>query len=104
MARFATDGGAFEVESLPGQAQVAICHSFFVKADRRNQHHGHALKALQNIIIKEMNFDYAICTVSSKNEAQKKVLTKAGWMFLTNFENRRLNEITEIWGHEQKQV
>lgn len=33
--RFATQYGAYEIESVPSQPQVAICHGFFVHHEIR---------------------------------------------------------------------
>ena len=41
MTRFATEDGAFEIDSLPSQCQVAICHGFYIKPDSRGQGAAH---------------------------------------------------------------
>ncbi len=37
MTRFAAEDGAFEIDSLLSQCQVAICHGFYIKPDSRGQ-------------------------------------------------------------------
>lgn len=97
MARHANHFGAFEIDSLPGQSQVAVCHSFVVPEDRRGQGHGHRLKHLQEIELDLQHYDLAICTVAATNQRQKSILAKAGWKRIAAFRNRRSCEITEIW-------
>lgn len=97
MTRFATPFGAFEIDSLPGQSQVAVCHSFVVPEAFRNKGYGHRLKGQQEIELDAQHYDFALCTVAAGNERQKRVLTKAGWRFLADFRNRRSCETTELW-------
>lgn len=99
MNRFATKVGAFEVHSLPSQCQVAICHGFYVKPKHRGCGAAHDLKMYQNTIVRQLGYDYAICTVAAANMAQKTVLTKAGWRKLDEFFSQRQNETIELWGH-----
>lgn len=95
--RFSNSFGAFEIDSLPGQSQIAVCHGFVVPENMRGQGHGHRLKTLQEIEIDIRHYDLALCTVSSNNARQKAILTKAGWQHLTGFRNRRSSETTELW-------
>lgn len=96
--RFSNNAGGFEISSMPGQSQVALCHSFFVRSSMRGKGHGHTLKAVQRHTLQALHYDYAICTVAAGNEAQKAVLTQAGWQKLAEFKNHRSCEITELWG------
>lgn len=96
--RFSHAAGAFEITSLPGQSQVAICHSFFVRHGQRGRGMAHVIKAKQRQTLKDFHYDYAICTVAASNLAQQAVLTQDGWHKLAEFKNHRSNEVTEIWG------
>ncbi len=100
MTRFATEDGAFEIDSLPSQCQVAICHGFYIKPDSRGQGLAHALKQYQNACIQALGYNYAICTVVANNYAQKRVLANKGWVKLTEFYSERQDEDVEIWGHQ----
>jgi predicted GNAT family acetyltransferase len=42
--RFATPVGAYEIDSVPSQPQVAHCHAFFVPNDLRGRGLAHILK------------------------------------------------------------
>lgn len=98
MTRHASPAGAFEIDSLPGQSQIAVCHSFFVRDEARGQGAAHQLKMRQNAELRLNNYDFAICTVAAGNGAQKRVLERAGWSKLAEFANTRSCETTEIWG------
>lgn len=96
--RFTHKSGAFEIGSLPGQSQVAVCHSFFIRESERGQGQAHTLKAMQRHTLTALHYDYAICTVAGGNTAQKTVLEQAGWKKLAEFRNHRSSETTELWG------
>ena len=100
MTRFATKDGAFEIDSLPSQCQVGICHGFYVNPDKRGQGAAHGLKQYQNDCIIGLGYNYAICTVVATNMAQKRVLARHGWLKLTDFYSKRQDEDVEIWGHQ----
>jgi hypothetical protein len=82
MSRFSSMYGAYEIDSLPGQCQVAVCHSLVVPEEHRDILH----------------YDFAVCTVAAGNAPQKRILAKAGWRCLATFRNRRSCETTELWG------
>lgn len=98
MSRFSSMYGAYEIASLPGQCQVAVCHSFVVPEEHRSRGYGHLLKAQQEIELDILHYDFAICTVAAGNARQKRILVKAGWRCLATFRNRRSCETTELWG------
>lgn len=98
--RFATAIGAYEIDSVPSQPQVAHCHAFFVPKDLRGQGHAHALKTHQNMMLDALGYDFATCTVCSSNAAQQRVLTRAGWVRLASFTSSKTSEEVEIWGRE----
>jgi len=100
MTRLSCEHGAFEITSLPGQSQVAVCHGFVVPEDRRRKGHAHALKSIQAAELGRLHYDFAVCTVAAGNLAQKAVLAKAGWKPLAKFRNSRSCETTELWGTE----
>lgn len=99
MSRYGYPPGAYNIEPMPSQPQLALCHGFFVQEGKRGQGLAHLLKGYQNAELEIQQYDYAICTVSQFNTAQQKVLAAAGWVKLTSFRNRRQAENTEIWGY-----
>jgi len=100
MTRFATEDGAFEIDSLPSQCQIAVCHGFYVNPAARKQGFGHVLKAEQTKVLRHLNYNFAICTVVSSNVAQKKILERSGWEFMRKFYSERQDEHVEVWGIE----
>ena len=100
MTRYAVGPAAFEIDSLPSQCQVAICHGFFVAPASRGKGVAHQAKKAQAEILKGLAYDYAIFTVVACNHAQKHVLEKAGWRCLDQFYSARQDTRIEIWGKE----
>lgn len=100
MTRYAFGPAAFEIDSLPSQCQVAICHGFFVAPASRGKGIAHQAKKAQAETLKGLAYDYAICTVMADNDAQKHVLEKAGWSCVAKFYSSRQDAHIEIWGNE----
>ncbi len=98
--RIATKVGACQIDSLPGQSQIGICHSFFVEHGMRGAGEGHRLKKKQLKALYRARYDFALCTVAAGNFRQKAILEKQGWKKLADFWNSRSSEFTEIWGYE----
>ena len=70
--RFSTPAGAYEIESVPSQPQMAHCHGFFVSTDHRGNGCAHDLKDNQNRMLAALGYDFATCTVCGSNTAQKR--------------------------------
>lgn len=98
MTRYAAPFGAYEITPVPGQPQIAHCHGFFVRHDRRGEGLALALKLEQNAMLLELGYDYATCTVDAQNERQQKVLKKAGWYKISEFQNSKTGGTTLIYG------
>lgn len=102
MTRYATEHGAYEIDSVPGQSQIAHCHSLYVKREHRGKGHGHSLKAHQMNTLRELGYDYATCTTDSGNDRQRAILEQAGWQLLGNITNTKTGGITQLWGWHVK--
>ncbi|ATE60139.1 hypothetical protein [Thauera sinica] len=98
--RLTTSYGSYEIEPMPGQPQIALCHSFFIVEHARGQGRASALKRHQNDVLVQQHYDLAICTVASTNTRQHSVLSKAGWVPLMTFTNSRLGGETLIYGFD----
>ena len=98
MSRYAYPEGCFHIEPTPSQPQVAHCHGFFVPHDKRGRGYAHALKQKQMAELSLLGYDYATCTIDRKNKAQMCVLLRAGWAWLSEFNNTKTGGITQIWG------
>ena len=96
--RFATHVGAYEIDSVPSQPQVAHCHSFFVHVHKRGQGFGGLLKREQCRVLAEQGFDFATCTTAGDNVRQHRVLEAAGWQRLSEFSNNHSGGTTVLWG------
>lgn len=96
--RYSTPAGAYEIDSVPSQPQVANCHGFFVQRELRGHGLAHKLKSHQNMMLAALGYDFATCTVCAGNAAQKTVLTRAGWARLAAFVSSKTGDHVELWG------
>ena len=90
--------GAFEIDSFPGNSQLAICHHFLVLKTMRGNGYGHILKNWQHQVLNQHHYGYTLATVASHNVPQIKCMEKGGWKLLDTFWNDRNNETTTVWG------
>lgn len=102
MTRYAYDYGAFCIDAIPNQPQVAHCHSFFVPKEKRGQGLGKLLKAKQCDVLRELGYNFATCTTAGDNDRQHAVLQNCGWMKLGSFDNTLTGGTTLLWGWEVK--
>lgn len=98
MARYSTEYGAYEIESVPSQPQIAHCHGLFIRPSCRGRGLGHELKAHQMRQLRGLGYDYATCTVDASNDRQRAVLERAGWRHLQNIPNNKSGGVTQLWG------
>ena len=98
MTRHSTGYGAYIIEPMPSQPQLALCHGFFVKHDMRGRGLAHTLKADQGAQLQADGYDYAICTVDVANLAQQRVVEAAGWKRLAEFKSAKTGGQTLIYG------
>lgn len=98
MTRYATEHGVYEIDSIPGQSQIAHCHSLHIKREHRGKGYGHALKAHQMRTLIELGYNYATCTTDASNAIQRHILEKAGWRLLQNIPNNKTGSTTQLWG------
>lgn len=103
MSRYATPFGAFHIDPMPAQPQIALCTGFFIAEQHRGKGHGHSLKQSQMYQLVSNHYDYAICTVDASNNRQKSVLHKAGWTYLHQFDNKKTGTTTEVWGWQVRE-
>lgn len=89
--------GHYEIDSLPSQVQVAICHGFYVHEGLRGQGLAKQLHKDQIKNLIELGYDYAVCTVTGDNQAQSTAIAKAGWELMSEFYNTRKGEKTQVW-------
>lgn len=102
MARYSFNVGAFCIDAIPNQPQVAHCHSFFVHAQHRGKGYGKALKLQQLQVLRDQGFNFAQCTTAGDNIRQHRVLESCGWKRMAEFTNSMSGGTTIIWGWEVK--
>lgn len=100
MSRFATKFGCYEIDSLPSQVGVAICHGFEVFPEYRGKGYAKELKQHQMNTLKSLGYRFAQCTVVADNARQIATLESAGWKRMGNFFSTRQGKKVEIWGRE----
>jgi GNAT superfamily N-acetyltransferase len=98
VTRYAYPFGAFCVEQIPNQPQVAHCHSFFVKASKRGRGMGKLLKRTQCEVLRDQGFNFATCTTAADNIRMHRVLESCGWQRLAEFGNDATAGSTILWG------
>ena len=74
MTRYATEYGAFCIEQIPNQPQLAHCHSFHIKDGFKGNGLAKQLKLFQCHVLQTLSFDYATCTTAGDNVRQHRVL------------------------------
>lgn len=90
--------GRFSVMAMPNQPAVALCYGFEIDPEYRGKGYGHKLKELQMKTLADKGFRFALCTIKSSNNAQRRILTKAGWTPASNaFFSPSTGKFTEVW-------
>lgn len=90
--------GHYELTSLPGCNQIVISHHAFINPEFRGKGLGHKTHAKRLDIIRNLGYDYALCTTAASNVPQRKILEAAGWKQLDQFKNSETNNEVIIWG------
>lgn len=98
MARFSTPSGFYELNPFPGCNQIVVSNHAFVREGARGKGVGSSAHQARLQHIKELGYDYAICTVVSTNEPQINILVKNGWVCIGAFHNRETGNMVQIWG------
>lgn len=95
--RFNFTYGGFDIDTMPGQPQVALCHSFFVRPGYRGLGCGKELKKDQAEELKKLGYDLAIATVAGDNERMKRIMETSGWKLKEGFLNTRAGGHTHVY-------
>lgn len=101
--RYACKYGFFEIDSMPNQPSLALCHSFVVYEEYRGRGHGAELKQRQEDVLIDSGYTAAICTVQSSNTAQLKILNRFNWRQIDLFQDARNGQtvFTYMWRKPQ---
>lgn len=95
--RYACKYGFFEIDTMPNQPSLALCHSFVIHEKYRGKGYGYKLKQRQIDYLVACGFTAAICTVQSSNQAQLQILQKCGWKFIERIYDARTDSLVEVF-------
>lgn len=101
--RFANEYGACEITTLPGSPQVAVSHAVFIHPAHRGTGKGSLNHVLRLKRLKEMGYNYVICTVNAANGVERHILKENGWTELSNFQSSQTNHTVCLYGRELTQ-
>lgn len=90
--------GFYEINSLPGCPQVAVSNHAFISLEHRNNGYGKRYHGERLAHLKELGFNYVICTVKKDNVFQKKILVRFAWKLLDSFVNKETGNEVEVYG------
>ena len=96
--RYSNEYGSWELTSMPGCTQTVISHSVFIFPKYRNK--GYGQKNLHERIAqcKDLGYNYMICSVATKNEAQIHILKKENFTMLDSFLSSKTNNNVAFYG------
>lgn len=102
--RFANEYGTCQITALPGCPQVAVSHSVFVLPQFRRQGKGdeNHKKRLQRM--KDLHYDYVLCTVNHTNESEGRNLRDNGWVKISCFTSSNTEHVVDIYGRHLKNI
>lgn len=98
--RFPSDAGFYELNSFPGCNQIVVSNHSFVKPELRGMGLGKQIHQERLDLMKELGYDYALCTVKADNIAQISILVKNQWKFLDSFHNKETGHDVLIYGRK----
>ena len=102
--RFPTEHGCFELEGLPGCRQIVVSTNAFIEEEYRGKGNGNKAHQSRLQLMRELRYDYAICTVVSTNEAQRHILASNGWKKLDEFKSRVTKNTVELWSRKIERI
>jgi GNAT superfamily N-acetyltransferase len=90
--------GHFELNQLPGNAQIIVSNHSCIYEQHRGKGLGQVLSEEKLDLMQELGFDYSIATVRANNEPQMRIMEKNGWTQLDSFYNREGGQEIIIFG------
>lgn len=98
--RFANEFGVCEITTLPGSPQVAVSHGVFIYGEFRGTGKGTINHILRLKRLKNMGYNYVICTVRDGNAPQEHTMESHGWTKLAGFKSSATDHNVSIYGKE----
>ena len=96
--RYGNEWGAYEITALPGSPRVAVSHGTFVYPKHRGKGFGKAEHVKRLEKIKELGYDYVICTVDLNNYREIKILSDNQWKKCDEFTSSSSGHKVGIFG------
>ena len=97
---FETDVSIRAHTEFPGNSSIVISHNMKMKPDYIGKGFAHEEQTRSLAFMKRGGYKYALCCVNYKNNAQIKILRKAGWKKLDTFYNDCTCEFTILFGKD----
>jgi len=95
--RFSDEVGTYELDSLPGCAQICVSHNAFVFPVMRGQKKAEDWHKRRLAEIKRLGYDRVICTVRINNLAQIKILERNGWSKMHEFTSSYSGNVVQLY-------
>lgn len=89
---------SYQLDDLPGCSQVVVSHSMFIIPAYRNQGYSYKCGFDRLRMMRDLHYDYAICTVDSSNEAEIKALNVMQFSPIGMFDSRKTGHLVRIYG------
>lgn len=96
--RVATGLAYGELTSLPGSSQIVVSHDVFIPPAMRGNGAGTLAHAARCQVMRDLGYDYALCTINGANTPQARILDKAGWRVLDAFQSTKTEHQVVIYG------
>jgi RimJ/RimL family protein N-acetyltransferase len=91
-------GGFYELNPFPGCNQIVVSNHAFIPKEHRGKGLGSMAHKHRLEHIKQLGYDYVMCTVHENNEPQIKILENNGWTYLDFFLNKETSKLLRIYG------
>ena len=98
MNRYSNKFGFYELMPFPGCNQLVVSNHAFILPEYRKLGFGQAQHKERLEKIKELKYNYVVCTVRADNGAEIHILEKHGWKLLDSFFNEETNMMVHIYG------
>jgi L-amino acid N-acyltransferase YncA len=93
-----SDGVLSHLTTVAGCPAMVISHGTIVPVDKRGKGHGTRAHRERLEEMRNMGYNYAICTVAASNEAQVKILESHGWLCIAGFPNNHTGNDVRLYG------
>jgi hypothetical protein len=89
-----------ELDSLPGCSQIVVSHSVFSVSPFKNNGSGKKAHADRLAHMRQLGWDYALCTVDLENKAQMAIMKRFKWKKLDSFNSAKTGHIVGLFGKQ----